>query len=176
MEGWVAGTVVVALGALAVWFDIRERRVPNGLTVPALAAGLVIGAVGGWAGFGWALGGAAFGFLFALPFFLVGGLGGGDLKLLTAFGSLLGPGRLVTALVVIGLVGGVIALIAMIRRRAVGRTFANLWLLALTFGRRSFTGWKGEESEAWLTLESEGAITVPYAVAISAGALFAWFT
>jgi len=176
MDAWVAGVAVVALGALAIWFDIRERRVPNVLTVPALTVGLVIGAMGGWAGLGWALGGAAFGFFFALPFFLVGGLGGGDLKLLTAFGSLLGPGRLVTALVVMGLVGGAMALAAMIRRRAVARTFGNLWLLAVTFGRRSFTGWKGKESDALLTLESKGAITVPYAVAISAGALFAWFT
>lgn len=175
MESWVAGAVVVALGGLAAWFDVLERRVPNSVTVPALAAGLLIGAFGGWAALGWALGGAAFGFFFALPFFLVGGLGAGDLKLLTAFGALLGPGRLVTAIVVMGLVGGGMALVAMVRRRAVMRTFRNLWLLALTFSRKTFTGWKGEASETWLTLESEGAVTVPYAVAISSGALVAWF-
>jgi prepilin peptidase CpaA len=175
MESWVAGAVVVALGGLAAWFDVLERRVPNSVTVPALVAGLAIGAIGGWEGLGWALGGAAFGFLFALPFFLVGGLGAGDLKLLTAFGALLGPGRLLTAIVVMGLVGGAMAFFAMVRRRAVLRTFRNLWLLALTFGRSTFTGWKGESSEAWLTLDSEGAVTVPYAVAISSGALFAWF-
>jgi prepilin peptidase CpaA len=175
MESWVVGACVVALGGLAAWFDIRERRVPNSVTIPALAAGLAIGALGGWEGLGWALGGAAFGFFFALPFFLVGGLGAGDLKLLTAFGALLGPGRLVTAIVVMGLVGGAMAFVAMVQRRAVVRTFRNLWLLALTFGRSTYTGWKGEASEAWLTLDSDGAVTVPYAVAIASGALFAWF-
>lgn len=175
MGSWVAGAVVVALGGLAVWFDVRERRVPNSLTVPGLIIGLAIGALGGWGALGWALGGAAFGFFFALPFFLVGGLGAGDLKLLTAFGALLGPNRLITAIVVMGLVGGVMAFIAMVRRRAVVRTFMNLLLLVQTFGRSTFTGWKGSSSEAWLTLESEGAVTVPYAVAISSGALFAWF-
>jgi prepilin peptidase CpaA len=176
MDVWVSGAVVVALGALAVWFDVRERRVPNGLTLPALAIGVVIGALDGWAGLGSALGGAAFGFFFALPFFLVGGLGGGDLKLLTAFGAFLGPRRLLTAVVVMALVGGAMAMVAMVRRRAVMRTFLNLWVLVRTFGRSTFTGWKGEESEALLTLESEGAITVPYAVALSTGALVAWFT
>jgi prepilin peptidase CpaA len=150
--------------------------VPNALTVPAFGAALVIAGIGGLPALGSALLGAAICFAFALPLFLVGGFGGGDVKLLTVFGAFLGPSRLPAALIAMALVGGGIAMVAMVRRRAVGRTFRNLSFLLLTFGRETFTGWKVEGSNAWITLKSPGAVTVPYAVAISAGALYAWFS
>jgi hypothetical protein len=72
-------------------------------------------------------------------------------------------------------VGGAMAMVEMVRRGAVARTFWNLYLMFNTLGRRTFTGWKKGESEAWVTLDTPGAITVPYGLAISSGALFAWF-
>lgn len=78
--------------AAAVW-DLRERRIPNKLTIPAFVAGLVYQAVfNGFgrpgladAGLGFLLG---FGTLFVL--WLIGGGGGGDVKLMGALSVWLG--------------------------------------------------------------------------------------
>jgi prepilin peptidase CpaA len=122
------------------------------------------------------LAGAGISFALALPLFLVGGLGGGDLKLLTAFGAFLGPDRLLLAFVTMAFVGGGLALVEMIRRRAVVQTFRNIVLLFMTLGRGSWSAWKGGGASTWLTIHSPGAVTVPYAIAISAGAVLAWFS
>ncbi len=175
MMEWLSGGIVVLLALVATTLDLRLRRVPNVVTLPALGMALVLAALQGPGAVGGALAAAGICLLCALPLFLLGGLGGGDVKLMVAFGAFLGPGALLPAFVVMALTGGVLAMVAMVRRRAVGRTFWNLWALARTAGRGSLGAWKGEGPSAWLTIRSPGAITVPYAVAISAGALFGWF-
>ncbi|MEX2260520.1 MAG: A24 family peptidase [Bryobacteraceae bacterium] len=101
-------TVVVV--AVATATDIRTRRIPNWLVVPFLVAGLVVSAaVEGWPGVGRSLAGvglaaAIFG---ASCFF--GAMGMGDLKLGAAVGAWIGPDQLMTALVITGAAGGVIA-------------------------------------------------------------------
>lgn len=171
----VTGAAVVGLAAAAIWYDVRERRLPNLLTLGGLAVALALRAPMGLEAIGSGLAGAGVAFGLALPFFIVGGAGAGDVKLLTAVGAFVGWSQLDTALFVMAMVGGVMAVTAIARRRAVRQTFVNLQLLAMTFGRRSFTGWKGAEGQAVLTLETPGAITVPYGVAIAAGALAGWF-
>jgi Flp pilus assembly protein protease CpaA len=172
---WMMGGAVIAAAAAAAWFDVRERRVPNALTLPLLLLAVLASLIDGLPGLGMSLAGAGLCFAFAIPLFLVGGLGGGDVKLLTAFGAFLGPDRLLLAFVTMAFVGGGLALVEMIRRRAVVQTFRNIVVLFMTFGRGSWSGWKGGGVSAWRTIHSPGAVTVPYAVAISAGAVFAWF-
>jgi prepilin peptidase CpaA len=82
--------LLVGLGACVT--DVRSRRIPNLLTFGAAAAGIALhSGLGGWNGFqtatmGWLAGTALF-----LPFFLLGGMGAGDVKLLAALGAWLGP-------------------------------------------------------------------------------------
>lgn len=166
---------LVATCAVAAWFDVRENRLPNWLTVSALAVALALRTALGWGELGTGALGAGICFALALPFFLVGGAGGGDVKLLTAVGAFLGPGRLPTALFVMAMAGGAMAAVAILRRGALSEVWANLRTIRSTFGSKTFTGWRGRESEAALTLDSPGAITVPYGVAIAAGALAGWF-
>jgi prepilin peptidase CpaA len=87
MVGFVALFILTAAA-----LDLRTRRLPNWLTVPAFAAGLVFHtATGGWAGLGLSLGGFATGFGILLVLWLIGGGGGGDVKLMGALGAWLGP-------------------------------------------------------------------------------------
>lgn len=77
--------VVAAFTAAAAVWDIRERRIPNKLTLPVFFAGWIYQAVfHGWSGLGDAGLGflVGFGVLFAL--WMVGGGGGGDVKLMGA--------------------------------------------------------------------------------------------
>lgn len=164
---------VACLGA--TWFDVRERRLPNVLTVGAFAGAILLRLPLGLGALADGLLGALLGFALALPFFLVGGLGGGDVKLLAAVGAFLGPRDLWFALLVMALVGGVMAVVVILRHRAVTQTLVNLRAIFASFGARTFGGWRGEESRAAVTLETPGVLTVPYGVAISAGALTAWF-
>jgi len=172
------GLTTVALVLLAgggIWWDLRERRVPNALTGTGLLLGLTLGALGGTGAFFSALGGAVLCFLVSLPVFLVGGLGGGDVKLLAAVGSLLGLGKLPVALLAIALVGGLMAAAEVIRQGAVRRTARNISLILATFGPESFTRWKDRSSGEALTVGAANAVTIPYAVAISVGAVAAQF-
>src|SRR3990170_4623177 len=90
---WDFRTVIVLTVSLAaVAFDVRTRRIPNWLTFGAAAAafgyaGLHSGLTGVGIGvLGWLVGAALF-----FPFFALGGMGAGDVKLLAALGAWLGP-------------------------------------------------------------------------------------
>jgi prepilin peptidase CpaA len=94
---WIA--ILVGLAAMAD--DIMRRQIANWIPAAALAGGFgwQIGQFGVWRGSLDALGGAAVGFAVFLIFYLMGGMGGGDVKLMAGFGALLGlPGVLWAAL------------------------------------------------------------------------------
>lgn len=178
MADTVMTACLITLCGAAVWFDLREHRIPNLLTVGGFVVALALRATeAGLAGLGSGLAGAGIAFGLALPFFLMGGLGGGDVKLLAAVGAFLGLGDVFQGLAATAIAGGVMAAGLMAFRRGLFRqTLANLHTIFLTLGRRTFTGWKaGEENRAVLTLQSPGAVTLPYALAIAAGTLLAWF-
>ncbi len=103
--------VVLLLGAAAVFTDLRTRSIPNWIPVSALAGGVACQVAGkGWAGLPAAGFGALLGFGVFLVFYLLGGMGGGDVKLMTGFGALLGGCRLLSAALWTAAVGGLIAL------------------------------------------------------------------
>jgi prepilin peptidase CpaA len=89
---------------------VKRRHIANWIPVAALAGGFgwQIGRYG-WQGAFWALAGAVAGFLVFLVFYLLGGMGGGDVKLMAGFGALLGTNRLLEAALWTAGVGGVFA-------------------------------------------------------------------
>ena len=97
------------LGVDAVVEDLRRRRVPNWLTAAGLAGGLGCAAWGGWHGLGTAAAGTLVGFLILLPFHWCGAMGGGDVKLMAAYGALLGPSGILLAAVFAAVFGGLSA-------------------------------------------------------------------
>src|SRR5205823_11606535 len=124
----------VPLAILAGVTDWRSRRIPNWLTVPGLAAGIVLNTVlGGWPGAKASLLGAGLGLGLLLPFVLLRSLGGGDWKLVGALGAFLGPPRLIAVLLVAVLVAGVMALILVIWKRRIGQTLRNLGHMLAAF-------------------------------------------
>jgi prepilin peptidase CpaA len=160
---------LIATCAIAAWCDLRTGRIPNVLTLSGLAAALVLRAAGGFDLLGGGLAGAAVALGLSLPVFLLGGFGGGDVKLLVAVGAFLAPSRLFVALAVMAIVGGVIASVAVLRQRALGRTLANVWrivktaILAVLF--------RTVPRSPLPTVRTPGAITTPYGLAIAAGAI-----
>lgn len=103
--------IAILVGLAAAVDDLIRRQISNWIPLAALAGGLgwQIG-LHGWAGLLIALEGAAAGFGAFLIFYLLGGMGGGDIKLMAGFGALLGAGRLAEAALWTAGVGGLLAL------------------------------------------------------------------
>jgi prepilin peptidase CpaA len=104
---WIA----VLVGLAAMIDDLARRQIANWIPLSALAGG-----------FGWQIGqsgvngllyagiGTVAGFAVFLVFYLLGGMGGGDVKLMAGFGALLGFHRLLEAALWTAGVGGLIAI------------------------------------------------------------------
>ncbi len=102
--------ITFVLGIAAVAEDLARRRISNWTSGAALASGLAIHASReGWHGAVAACAGAALGFAVFLIFYLLRGMGGGDVKLMAGFGSLLGPGAILCAAWITAVVGGFMA-------------------------------------------------------------------
>lgn len=164
---------LLALVAGAAILDLRTRRIPNVLTVPALALALVLRGITGVDPFLGGLMAAGLAFLLCLPVFALGGLGGGDVKLLTAVGAFLGMDRLWGALAVTAIAGGVFALVTILLRRRLKETAWNFFMISKKLPTRSaYAGWRGDSGDG-LNIRSAGALTQPYGVAIAIGAIWA---
>ncbi len=104
---------LIAVLLTAVLTDIRSYRIPNWLTVPAMVCGLLIHTLlNGQAGLILSLEGLGLGLGLFLIFYLMGGMGAGDVKLMAAVGSFLGPTGVLYAAMMTGLLGGLYAMAA----------------------------------------------------------------
>src|SRR5262245_4314918 len=104
--------LAVAVAVIAAGWDIRTRRIPNTLTFGASFVALVLhGYFGGWTGAGLSVAGWAVGLVLFLPFFALGGMGAGDVKLLAAVGAGVGPLAAVVAARLAVLAGGQVAVL-----------------------------------------------------------------
>ena len=169
---FITTSVTVTLAAL---FDIHTRRIPNWITVPAFFTGLILHyGHAGWAGALDGLLGFAIGFGLFFLLWLLGGKGAGDAKLIGAVGALLGWYQLLVALVFIAGVGGLLASLYVLKRRAIQQTLANLAEFPAHVRRRLFHPRAGAGAGP-LTLRSPTAITFPYGVPIAVGALLSFF-
>jgi prepilin peptidase CpaA len=155
---WILPALVAAI---AGYTDLRWRRIPNWLTVPALALGIAVNSIAnGWTGTKAALLGAGLGLLILLPFVLLRSLGAGDWKLVGALGAFLGPQPLITVLFGTVLIAGIMALILIIWKRRVGQTLRNIGrMLAALFSLHL----PGQE----LSLDNPQALKVPFGVAMA---------
>jgi prepilin peptidase CpaA len=109
--------IAAASASLAAILDLRSRRIPNWLTAGTLLTGVLLnvwltGLGGGLA----ALAGAALGLGLLLPFYAVRAMGAGDVKLLAAIGSLMGPYALVSVAIYGALAGGAMSVVILLAR------------------------------------------------------------
>jgi prepilin peptidase CpaA len=158
--------VVLLISALACWFDLRTRRIPNVLTFGGalVAIGFQV-ATRGLPGLlssvaGWSVGVAIF-----LPLFLLRGMGAGDVKLLGCLGAWLGPLAAAWLGLYAALAGGVLALGVALAQGYLGQAVKNLWTL--------FAHWRvmGVRPLDELSLDRGAGPRLPYALPIAVGAV-----
>jgi prepilin peptidase CpaA len=98
---WIAVVIIVCITLAAAFLDMRTRRLPNWFTVPVCIGGLLFHVItSGTTGLVTALGGFATGFGILLVLWLIGGGGGGDVKLMGALGAWLGATATVAVVVI----------------------------------------------------------------------------
>lgn len=127
MPDTIALYIMFALLAAGIVTDLCTGKIYNLVTAPCAVAGLALGAIaGGPAGLVDRL--LAIGLVFFVTLLLspVSRLGGGDVKLLMAVGALQGVQFTLWALFFTGVAGGLLAMVALIRRRLVKRTATNM--------------------------------------------------
>ena len=158
--------VALTIAVIACVTDVRTRRIPNLLTFGAAALGVVFhGVTGGLQGlqtavFGWLVGTAMF-----LPFFLLGGMGGGDVKLLAALGAWMGPGDAFWLAIYASIAGGVLAVVVALARGYLTTAFRNLR------GLLAYWSVVGPRPMASLTLEHGKAPRLAFAVPMLVGTM-----
>ncbi len=110
---WTLAAVVLPPATIyACVIDYREHRVPNWLNAAIAASGFAVQAsYHRWAGVGIAMGGLSVGFALLIIPWLMYGMGAGDVKLMAAIGTWLGPWLTLLGCALGILIGGVMAVI-----------------------------------------------------------------
>ena len=160
---FVAWGAFALLLAAACVSDLRTRRIPNALVLALAAAGLVFAVVSRpWlAGLGFSLGGLATGLAIWLPFWLLGMMGAGDVKLFAAGAAWLGAGEAVEAALLAAFAGGALSLLYWMVAHGPSLTF-----MRLAQGVHEPAALRGEAPERWQR-------RMPYGLAMAAGLLLA---
>ena len=104
-----ATAIAATLGLAAVLEDLRRRELPDWLAGTAMSGGMACAAWGGPHGLGLATAGAILGFLILLPFHRYRAMDSGGVKLMAAYGALLGPSGILLAAMFAAVIGGLSA-------------------------------------------------------------------
>ena len=155
----------LACGLIGAVCDIRSRRIPNWLTGTAIVLGLGMhlwlqgGVALGMAALAGMIGGGVF-----LLFYLAGGMGAGDVKLMAAVSVLVGLGHLGEVLIATTLLGGVLALGFALVKGQLKAVLANVAGIFVHHGKAGLT------PHPELNLTNPLTLRLPYGIAIAAGA------
>lgn len=108
--------------------------------------------------------------LLIIPY-LLGGMGAGDVKLLAAIGALMGTSFVFYSFIYTALIGGIIAIILIFKKRGVRKSFSSL-----IFNVISIFLFKANLGTMILQKDNNSSISFPYGVAIVLGTLctFVW--
>lgn len=170
MQTITINIIVVLLVLVSIYTDLKERKIYNAVVVPAALAGIALNVTfNGTEGFIYSMKGLAAGLALLFLPFAFGGVGAGDVKLLGAIGSLTGTVFVFKAFLATGIVGGILAVIVLIRQKRLGNTlqrlFQSFYILVVSVFRVN-------------TLKSldkaEYHESLPYGLAIGIGTLMAY--
>jgi len=164
----VALGVVIPATLYAAWIDYSERRVPNWLNAALAVAGLITqGVFGSWQGIATGLLGMLVGLgVLVLPW-AVHGMGAGDVKLMAAIGTWLGPWLTLISFAAGAILGGAVALVMIIFSGRAVHAYTNLQTILHKFRRleTAFSEFGGAKTFG------DTSQLLPYGVPLAAGTI-----
>lgn len=167
-----ADYLTVLLMVICIYTDIKGRRIYNKVLLPFLAAGLAANLLaGGLPGLMESSKGSLIGLgLLFIPF-AMGGIGGGDVKLMAVIGAIKGPAFVLSTFLAGAIAGGILALALLIRHRRLLTTLsgclASASNLLIRYGITFSTADTRDEEAKPLHL--------PYSLAIGTGVAVSYF-
>lgn len=144
----------------AVIYDLVSHRLPNYYLLLGVPVALALQAwSAGWAGVLAGGAGLLTGFAMFLPFYVMGGMAAGDVKLMAVVGGFLGASGALWAGACSLMVGAFLGILYLLCKGQMGRLFVRYWAMA--------------SLRSYIPAESGDAARhrFPYAVAIAAGTL-----
>lgn len=160
---WNSAIIAFAIAAAAG--DVWSRRIPRWFTVSGFFAGLL---------FHWHYGGAMdaaeaalLAFVIGFIFFSMGAIGGGDLKLITALGAMMGLHPWMLAMQIAVLAAAAMALVQVAHRRAFRQTLRNMVDILRNLCTR------GINAHPQLNVKNPAALRSPFGVAAAIGVIAA---
>jgi prepilin peptidase CpaA len=160
-------TEIILILALTVslYTDLRKRKIYNIVSLPTIVIAISYYTMNlSWDGFLFSGKGLLVGLSVLLIPYLLGGMGAGDVKLMTAIGALMGPSFVFYSFIYTALIGGAIAILLIIKERGFWRPLKN-FIFNVTFLRGNLGSIILEKKE------QSFSISFPYGVAIVLGTL-----
>jgi prepilin peptidase CpaA len=167
--------ILLPLVLIAAVYDVRYRRIPNWLTVGGLLIGLLLNAfIGrndvrpGWHALLFSLAGLGVAFGVYVALYAVHAMGAGDVKLMAAVGAVVGWQDWFGIFTLTALVGGIMALIVIVRRKRVIKTLWNVGFIMnqMKSGKAAYLA--REE----LDVKSPKSVGLPHGAVIAVGTVF----
>jgi prepilin peptidase CpaA len=120
----------------ATVIDLRSSRIPNLICLAIFLSGLILHSLySGFSGFAQAMGGCLIGFMAFIPLYALKGMGAGDVKLMAAIGTHLGPFTEFKAVLATLAFGGLIALAVLLIRGQLFSWLTRYFQMLATFLR-----------------------------------------
>jgi len=146
--------------------DVKSRRIPNVITIPAFFFGLLLHFfLGGWKQMLASLAAGLICGVIFLVFYIAGGMGAGDVKLITAVGAIAGLSHIAYILVLTAITGGVMAVVLALARGRLKQTLANVGEIAAHHKQ------SGLQPHPDLNVKNVQTLRLPYALAIAGGSV-----
>ena len=162
-NNWLVGFLLVSLLAIALFYDVATRRIPNWLVLAGLIVGVAcsLAYAGSASGIGNSLLGALTGLVIMLPLYFLHAMGAGDAKLMAAVGAFLGPTQVAGAALLTFVAGGILSLVVAFWSGSLLRVLGNLRLMGFVLASSRASGFKLSD------IQTTGRL--PYAIAIAIG-------
>jgi prepilin peptidase CpaA len=162
--------VLIVLVLAAAVYDVRYRRIPNWISVSGAAVGLALNSFlyGGVPGLVFSLRGLALGFGAYFLLYAIRAMGAGDVKLMGAVGSLVGWQDWFGIFLVTAILGGVLAVIVVVARGRVKKTF---WNVGYIFGEMRH-GRPAYINREELDVKNPKSVGLPHGAVIAVGTIF----
>ena len=174
----LAAIISALIGAVLI--DFRQHRIPNSLCLCLVLFGFIFQvSLSGWIGVAYWASGLVAGLILFLPFYILKGMGAGDVKMLAAIGSGLGPLNIIFAAGYTLIAGGVMGLFWWLgsRLRRLGDVGAAIAKLPYTTKQYFFSAWfyfrTGQRLSGPVqqTVNKHSGNRFPYALAIACGSM-----
>ena len=160
--------VVLVLVAIAATYDIRFRRIPNNLNICGVIAGITLNTfLFARTGIATAVLGCMLALAIYFPLYYLRAMGAGDVKLMAAIGSLVGPQLWIGIFVCTVIAGGILAGAVAITRRRFRDTMLNVAILVGELSRLR----PPATHHAALDVKNTRSMRLPHGLTIAIGVL-----